>query len=168
MLYFTLKETGPTPGILKRALPRLNKAAWKAAGIFWHTEFRPLHFLRSATRRYGYLPRSGSRLPRGSKGFRRSYSGRKLRKYHHMKPLVFSGQSRDLTKIRNIKATSKGVRVSMNAPALNARPKDGRIRMHKELRKVIPAEREAIAEVLAKEFERQADRIRTTLVTEIR
>ena len=52
----------------------------------------------------------------------------------HNDPLVWSGRSRRLASIRKVRATSRGARVILNAPALN------RMKRQKELTRVIPRE----------------------------
>lgn len=107
------------PGVLKRELPRAQKAAFFHIGVLWHKLFRPKHFTQKGGREYGYAKRAGERFPRGSKQFRSSYTGQKLRRFGHTRPNEFTGVTRALSKIRNVKATSKGVKIRLRTPALN-------------------------------------------------
>jgi hypothetical protein len=76
-------------------------------GEYWHDQIRPKHFKMSAFGEYKYAKRT------------EKYEKRKRRKYHHNLPLVFTGKSRDLSRMKRIVATPRGVLVHMNIPALN-------------------------------------------------
>lgn len=144
MIKITIKEIQPTPRGMKRELGRCLKAMWADMGVMWHREFRPKHFTAAGAREYGYQPRSGERGSRGSKAFKSSYTGRKLRQKGHTLPLVWSGLSRTFTRMRDVRSTSKGARVVMNPPALNLRPKGGTIDMRDELTRISIRERHGL------------------------
>jgi hypothetical protein len=126
---------------MKREMNRILKECWSLIGQLWHREMRPKHFTHAGAREYGYTPRSGESARPCSKGFRRSYTGRKLRKFGHTLPLVYTGTSRGLTRTGNITATSKGVRIAMHAPALNLRPKGGTINLYDEMTRISQREK---------------------------
>lgn len=151
MILFKIKYQGAVPRLAQRELRRLLRDSFEDAGVFWHRMFRRKHFTKAGAREYGYTPRKGEQAGRGSKAFRRSHTGRKLRQFGHTLPLVFTGQSRQLTRIRDIRATSKGVRIVMRAPGLNRRPRGGRINLREEMTRVSIRERDA----LVKRFDRQ-------------
>jgi len=117
-----VRERGATPGILKRELNKLKKVAFAAAGIHWHQEIRPKHFTSAGAGEYGYAARKGERGNAGGYGFKRSYTGRKLTAYGHTDPLVLTGESQGRTKMRDVRPTSKKVRIVLHAPALNFHP----------------------------------------------
>jgi len=129
----TIRERGATPRGMGKIMREATKAGYEAAGIWWHNECRPKHFTREAYQLYQYTPRQGE-SGTGTKIFKKSYTGRKLKKFGHTNPLVYTGVSERLTRARDVRATSKGVRIVMSAPALNFRPKGGRINMVNELR----------------------------------
>ena len=133
-----IRERGPTPGLLKRAFNAMKQKCFLAAGIFWHKEFRVKHFTKSGATEYGYTPRKTS----GKYGFKSSYTGRKLREKGHTKPLVWSGESMALTRMRDVRATSKRGRVVIRAPRFNTQPKNSTIDMRYEMTRV--TEREAV------------------------
>jgi hypothetical protein len=173
-LTVTKTETGPTPKLLKRAWNDIHRDAAKFAGEYWHIHFRPLHFRNVATRRYGYQFRQGENL-RGAKGFRRSYTGQKLRKFGHTRPLVFSGDSERLTEIRDVRATATGgqfgsaqARVVMPANTLNFRRYPQSPDMRKELTTVIPEEINEISQATQIFLEQRYRLIALTEVTTFR
>lgn len=151
-------ETGP-PVLPKRELRRILKIAYARIGAKWHTEMRPLHFTNRATGRYGYDPRKGE--SGGGRQFKGSYTARKLKKFGHTKPLVWTGRSQLLTRIRDVRATSKGARVVMRAPALNFRSKGSTIDMREELTSVTTQEAGILGRKFAAVMERSIGKIRT-------
>lgn len=162
MIYFQVRTRGPVPGVMKRELNKIFKFAYLRCGLRWHRKFRPKHFTEAGAREYRYKPRKGEKLRRDSKRFRRSYTGRKLRKWGHTLPLVWSGTSRQRSRIPRIKATSKGVRVIINAPALNFRPKGGRIDMRSEMTHVSARERDELVRLFDKTVDQKLKQIRRT------
>jgi len=114
-----IKERGATPGILKRELNKLKKVAFESAGIHWHQEIRPKHFTSAGATEYSYAPRSGERGNVGRYGFARTYTGRKLKAYGHTQPLVLTGESQAMTRIRDVRAASTKVRIVVRARTLN-------------------------------------------------
>ena len=136
----TITETGATPRIMRRVLNNVIKAANATIGYHWHRYYRPKHFLPSGAMEYGYTPRKGQGLSASSKEFWKSYCGQKLRKMHHQKPLVWSGESESRTQQQDIRATSKGVRIVLHAPALNCQNPNSQVRMWEEMTTVSPAE----------------------------
>lgn len=147
------------PRDVRRAMPGLLRSAYVSALTLWHTEFRPIHFTKRAASRYRYTPRAGQRAPRGSKAYKRSYTARKQREKGHTLPLVYTGQSRTLSRLLDIRATSRRGRVVSHARGLNRRPRDRRgrlspIRMAKELTRLIPTEKRAMIEAFGKRVSR--------------
>ena len=162
MIQITVTEIGATPGILKKHFNALTKKCWEAMGNYWHAHLREKHFTHAGATEYGYDKRQGERGSPGDKGFRRSYTGRKLRRFGHTYPLVWSGASRTLTRIRNVKSTKDGCRVVMNVPTLNFRKgKLGRGKtMREEMTTVSQRERELLPGVWDREFQKGIDEVR--------
>jgi len=106
------------------------KEAFGDAATMWHREMRPKHFTHAGAREYNYARRS------------ERYTRRKLRTHGHTYPLVWTGATRNLTRICDVRTTSKGARVVMRAPKL-LRP--GGPNMAEELRTVSAAENRRIA-----------------------
>lgn len=116
----------------KRHVNEAIKEGNFAVAESWVTKRLPKHFTREAYDLYGYLPRMGEPGTPYTK-WKGTYTGRKLKEKGHTLPGVWSGESESRAKHPRIVATSKGVRVYINAPALNLRPKDGRIDLREEV-----------------------------------
>lgn len=127
-------------GIRKRQLQQAAKATLEQMGRRWHDLYLPEHFKESAYQRYRYYKRKGMGLDPGGRAFRLSYAGRKLRRQHHERPLVFSGEGQSLAlgPVR-IRATGKQARVLLPSK-FNLRNPKSRISMRDEITKIIPAE----------------------------
>jgi len=140
-----LKSTIDYKGrVTKRVFNGFLKAAYAFCGAMWHKEMLPKHFTQSGAREYGYLPRKGEPGNPHRKGFWASYTGRKLREKGHRRPLEWSGQSRRLTRIRDVRATSKGAKVMTHARGFNRRNPHSQINMHQELGRVSWADEKQI------------------------
>ena len=91
--------TGITAPKNKRAINAVIKQTNEDLLWQWHTKYLPKHFTRAAYREYGYMPRQGEPgYPfldsKGRKiGFKKSYTGRKLAKYGHTNPFVYTGRT---------------------------------------------------------------------------
>lgn len=113
-------------GGMGRAVAQLHreaaKGAYAAAGEDYHRELRPKRFTREHAAEAGYKPRAGEHLVWGSKEFWKSYTGRKLKKYGHTLPLVFSGRTRDRAKMATITSTSNRGQIKYAVNALNFIP----------------------------------------------
>jgi hypothetical protein len=149
MFIVGLSYEGAVPGsdaFSRRSWNVLLKAEWEEAAKYWGEEFRPKHFTPEGAAAYGYTKRKGENLAKGSKAYRRSYTGRKERQMGHTDPLVFTGESKRESSRYRIFATSKGARLSMPTRKLNYRHPKSQIRMADELRRVLPSEEQAIAQ----------------------
>ena len=58
----------------------------------------------------------------GTKAFWGSYTGRKLRKFGHALPLVFTGQTRDRARMATIQVTTNRGQIRYSVNALNFNP----------------------------------------------
>ena len=135
IICFDITYTGE---LNNREFNRAKRDAFYHIGVRWHRDMRPKHFTKEGAREYGYKPRKGER---GSgRGFKRSYTARKLKIHGHTLPLVFSGESRSLSAVRRIKATSNGVTIRMHAPSLNRKHAASEIVMREELTTISAAE----------------------------
>lgn len=165
---FKLHRTG-FPIADRAAWRQILKEAWEQAGIFWHKSFRELHFEEGATKRYGYAPRQGEGDRTYRKGFWRSYTGKKLKKYGHTKPLVLSGTSCGLTRLRSIQATANKVRVPLHAPALNFHRDPSPVEMWKDATTITTDEGTQIARFMDRYLDSRLRRYHASqTVTEIR
>ena len=161
MIRIRWKDDGPTPRGMKRELNAIKKIAFEQLGIWWHTTMRPKHFTHQGAKEYGYSPRKGERGSKGGGRFRSSYTGRKLRKFGHTLPLVYTGESRALTRIRNVRATSTGVRVIMRAPTLNRQNRNSQVNMREELTRVSIREHNELDRLMGRIMERRLQAVRT-------
>ena len=125
MLLLKIKETGVTPRRLRGVVRDRQVKMFGRLGEYWHRFFRPKHFTQAGATEYGYQRRSPK------------YERRKLRLYGHSHPLVATGESRELSRMKDVRATSKGVRIIMPAiRKLNFTPQGGTIKMAEEMRTI--------------------------------
>lgn len=126
--------------------------SWAVAGRFFHANLRDRRFTLEHAKKAGYAPRKGQQQGIGTKAFFRSYTGRKLKRFGHMRPLEWSGETRKAVRMANISSTSNGARVAYaGARAFNFRNpnSDPTMNLNLEFRKVLPEE----GILLAKEIE---------------
>jgi len=158
-----IRKQGATPGILAKQRNRIQKASFYKIGTHWHRQYLPEHFKNSAMSRYApvYKPRKGQKGNEEPQGFKRSYTGRKLKRFGHTLPLVFTGESRRLAKIRDVRATSRGNRVVIHARKFNFRHPKSRIKMYEEATAFAPVEVKDLREVFGKTFQAGINTIQT-------
>lgn len=143
MLNIDIKYTGHP--LTKSAFNEMKRETFREMGELWHREMRPKHFTHAGAREYGYAPRKGEAGNRHRKGFKRSYTGIKLRLVGHTRPLEFSGEGRRLSRIQDIRVTSKRVRVILPRK-FNFRNPHSRVNMREELTTISEREeRELVA-----------------------
>lgn len=152
-------EVGPTPGIWKREHNRLMRESFEQAGAFYHVQFMHKHFTRAGAKEYGYKPRAGEQAGIGSRRFFRSYSGRKLREKGHQRPLVWSGASETLARIRDVRANSRRGRIVQHARGLNRKNPNSEIDMAREVRTVSRSEALQTVERFGRHYREQAAKL---------
>lgn len=165
-------ERGATPGILKREFNRITKNAWDFSAKRHHTQHVPARFTPAHAVKARYHKRKGQGLPQGSRGFKRSYYGRKLRSKFgggvgRADPLVWTGKSKEAARFATVTSTRSGAKLRYRTPTFNRRHPKSRIRMSEEFRRVLDSERTKIAEWLDESIESQVDAITTTKTTRI-
>lgn len=167
MLFFlnvNVRYKGAHP-LTKRIWNSLIKETLRVAGEYWQRKFLPKHFTEAGAKEYRYALRSGQTQPRGSKGFKRSYFGRKLLSPTRgggpgqALPLVNSGVSQRLARVRDIRATSKRVRVILPG-GFNRRHPASRVDMRKEITRVSRREQKDLAGVADRDIQMRLDRVR--------
>jgi len=129
------------------------KASLAVAAKGWHQQYYEGHFTPAGGQRYGYFQRKGEGMPRGSKGFARSYHGRKLKMMGHERPLVFTGESYQRGKVAKIVASSKQAKVVLPS-TFNFRHPKSRINMRDEVTRVLPDEVQALRAIAEAEMAR--------------
>lgn len=164
-----IRKSGPTPGVMAKERRRIQKASFFKIGTHWHRLYMAEHFKNSAMTRYPgvYKPRKGERGNEHPKGFKYSYTGRKLRRFGHTLPLVFSGQSRRLAGIRDVRSTSNGGRVVIHARTFNRKNPDSKINMREEATVVNAAEEKDLTEQFDATFTKGIQTIRTRSETRV-
>jgi hypothetical protein len=139
-------------GILSKRLGKRTfnnqvlKPSYQDIGVRWHVDYRKKHFTHGATREYNYTPRKGE--AGSGRRFKGSYTAKKLAAKGHTKPLVYTGESERLTRLRDVRATFKGARVVLKANKLNFRAKNSRINMRREMTTISNAEAEHLTRYL--------------------
>jgi hypothetical protein len=135
MLRVQVKERGPVPRRLKAHYTQVSRESWRETGIAFHTTYRPRRFTTAHARAAGYAPRAGENLPYGSKAYWASYIGRKKRRFGHVRPLEWSGESRRAVQTANLVVTSNQVKVKYRgARVFNFRG------LNEEFTRLLPAE----------------------------
>ena len=126
MYSIRIEHHGPVPGSLnlrQREWNALVREAWRQVGVMWHREIMRKHFSRQAYAEYDYAPRQGESGRPDPRGFRRSYTGQKLKMMGHTNPMVYTGESQRRAQSARIHAVAtrnrSGVDVILNTPALN-------------------------------------------------
>lgn len=168
---FKIEYIGVVPELLldmrkaKWSWARIVKAAWFKAGCFWHSELREKHFTHAGAREYGYLPRAGE-TGNTRKKFWASYTGRKQRIMGHTLPLVWSGESMNLTKIRKIRTkaegflTYSGCEVILPSPGFNRRNPHSHINMREEVTAISQRDASTVVRGFEGEVNRRLNAIR--------
>ena len=162
-----MKLRGPAPGMAKREFNALAKESWGETGKFFHASYTHKRFTVDHARAAKYGKRKGEGLSRGSRAFRRSYYGKKLRSERgggvgQALPLVNTGETRRASRIPSIRATKSGLKIRYKVRKLNLRHPNSRIRMAKEFRTILPAERKAIVQRYDQELERRLNAVTAT------
>jgi hypothetical protein len=141
----------------KKVVNAALKEGFAKAGRYFHDNLRDKRFTEEHARKAGYAPRSGSKHAIGSKSFWLSYTGKKLKKKGHMRPLEFSGASRAAIKgYANISSTSKGGKVAYpGARAFNFKNPFSHptMNLNLEFRGILADEAELLADVVDSSFE---------------
>lgn len=141
-----IKDRGAVPRGMKKAFNAASKAAWRDTAEEFHRNYRDKRFTHDHAKEAGYAARKGELLPRDSRAFRNSYTGRKLQLHGHTRPLEFSGRTRKAVKFARISATSKaGKAAYAGASVFNFRPPKSRIRMSEEFRRITRREASELA-----------------------
>lgn len=151
----TIKIRDNTGLFTRKEQPMLRaalKEAWIDAARYFHDRMRDRRFSIEHAKAAGYAPRKGSDEPIGSKAFWRSYTGRKLKKYGHMRPLEFSGKTRAAMKSYvSLSSTSKGGKAAYpGARAFNYKNpnSDPSMNLNLEFRKILPGEADELAKII--------------------
>ncbi len=143
---------GHVSGGATRAINDCLKASYQHIAEYWHREFRPKHFTRGAFQRY----------PGVYKARTKKYRRHKLKTKGHSLPMVYSGETRTLSRIRNIKATATGVKIILRMPILNTSRKGGKVNMREEMTAVNARERATLIKLFVRQMALKINSIRAT------
>lgn len=150
----TIRDRGTTPRGMRKAFNAAARVAWLATAMLFHSDYRDRRFSEAHAKEAGYGARKGELIPRGTRAFTRSYTGRKLRLFGHTRPLEFSGKTRNQMRSANISSTSNMGRAAYpGASKFSFRHPKSKIRMQDEFRRILPQE----AEELGQYFDEQLD-----------
>ena len=167
-ILFNVRIGGVVPGatLTDDRLKNLLKEAWFDPGKDWQENLRPKHFTKEGGSEYGYAPRKGEELGQSSKAFWRSYTGRKLKKFGHTLPLVFSGDLRNRCRVARIENSPTGVKVVLTgANKANFHNPHSNVNMRAELTRISVPETRELASVLEESLIAKLDRFDVTVST---
>lgn len=145
-------------GLTGRQFQDAKRGVFAAMGREWHETYLRRHFQEDATARYGYTRRKGSGRSPGEKGFASTYAGRKLRRFGHARPLVFTGEGERLAQMLDLRVSSSQSRVVLPRKFNFKNPKS-RVDMRAELTRVLQPEADEISQVGATTLGREVDEI---------
>lgn len=159
-----IRQREPVGRGLRKRFNAASKAAWHATATHFHATMRDDRFTESHARAAGYTARKGQNAPPGSKAYRHSYYGIKLRSpkmgggVGRAAPLVKSGTTRKAVRTASITSTSKGGRATYRgARVFNFRHPRSRVRMNEEFRRLLQREAEELARVYDRELDAGLD-----------
>lgn len=163
MSRITIRERNPITAGLRRQFNAASKAAWQDTAEHFEDQMLAARFTPEHAREAGYSRRKGETLPVGSKGFRRSYYGRKYYAAdrgggaNRADPLVDTGESkRSILGGGRIETTKNGVTISYAAArGFNRRHEKSRIKMNEEFRTITRRE----VNQLASRYDASLDRL---------
>lgn len=125
-----------------------KKEAWYQNALYFHQHMRDDRFTEAHAKEAGYAARKGEQMAQGTKAFRASYTGRKLKRFGHTRPLEYSGESRRNVRMASISSTSKGGKASYRGAAkFNFRHPKSKIRMNEEFTRLTQTEAEILGYV---------------------
>ncbi len=147
LITIKVRERGNTPRNMRKAFNAASKLAWYDVAMRFHAEYRDARFTEEHAREAQYSHRKGELIPRGTKAFRQSYTGRKLRKFGHTRPLEFTGETRRRVRAASISSTSKGGKAAyVGASKFNFRHPKSKVRMAEEFRRITKREAKELGE----------------------
>jgi hypothetical protein len=149
-----LNMKGRGPRAVQGKVTKARKATWEYTGVYFHGKMRDNRFTEEHAREANYTKRRGENIARGTKEFKASYTGRKLRIHGHTRPLEFSGDTRRRVRAATVKAFALKCQVRyQGASKFNFRNPRSQINMGDEFRRILPRE----AKELGQEFNNRFD-----------
>jgi len=167
ILVSSIKFHGFVPGVNNSQVNIVIRETLGDLAAYWHEHMRAKHFTVAGAREYGYLPRRGERGNMPRIGFKRSYTGRKLKAMGHTRPLVYTGESEEMTRIRDIRVHGKTATVVLHAPKLNWRNRYSQIHMWEEMTTVSEPELQELSRLFGRVMEMRLRAIPNDLTRKI-
>jgi hypothetical protein len=184
ILRVEIRERGATPRGFKKAHKAASAVAWVHGGRMWHQTYRKERFTIAHARKAGYALRKGEQSGLSDTEFWNSYTGQKLKKFHHKNPLQWSGEVKDKTQYADYTATGTmyreatswtsidskggGCKVAYRgANKLNYRRWPTSPHMADEFRKLLPAEVTAVARVYDTTYDQLINQDQTVTVSKV-
>lgn len=164
MIKFTITYR---PQLSKRGLDRAMRKAYERVGQIWVDDMLPKHFTHKGAAEYNYAPRAGEQYAKGSKAYKRSYTGNKERRKGHTDPLVWSGKTRDQAKSAASRPSNTKVRIRLPVDHLFKNPKS-KTDPKSEIVRVSETERAKLTRIFDRELEREMNHERTVVRKRIR
>ncbi len=140
MIFFEINEIGPTPGVSKRNMNKILKGVWTVGVQWWHAKIRPKHFTQAGADEYRYRDPSIK------------YQLRKLRKFGHERPMVFTGRGEKMAATGRITANKNRGRVIMDAPVFNFKPLGYDKPLREQLLRISPDDLTVLTRIMKKKF----------------
>jgi hypothetical protein len=149
-----IRERGRAPRRLAKAYGQASKTSWRETGLHYHQTMRPKRFTVAHGKAAGYQPRKGDEFAWGTKQFWKSYVGRKVRKFKHRRPLVWSGETERRARAVNIVAQRNVAKMRYALNALNFHPW-----AQAEFRRILPAEAAELGRVYDANLDREIKKV---------
>lgn len=151
-----IRDRGPIGRGLKRAFGAASAESWFETAIYFHRELRHRRFTEEHQQRAGFAQRKGQGMAKGSKAYRRSYTGRKESMKGHTRALEFSGATRRAMAAASVRSTRRGGFASYpGGRTFSFRHPKSRIRMWDEFRRLLPEEVTELAEYYDAELDKR-------------
>lgn len=136
-----------------------SAATLRAIASEWHAKYLPQHFTKAGAAKYGYKKRKGEGMSANisssdisgsfssfEKKYKRTYAYKKQRMFGHSDPLVFSGEGKQLSRLRKIRGNSKQAKVVLPSKFNFKNPKS-QIKMRDELTAITSSEQDTLGEM---------------------
>lgn len=146
-LMYQIDESGLTPRLAQRAMNDINRTTAFDMATEWKVDMLPDRFTHRGAAELGFTPRNFF------------YERRKLKRWGHTYPNVWTGKSRERARLADVKATATKLqaraRVVIDAPTLNLNPRGSRINKREEIVRTSVREAKELEEAGTKSRTRQ-------------
>ena len=143
--FVSLTVIGP-PTVRKSDYNKMARETMRTLGNQWHKRFRAPHFTLGAYTRYGYLRRKPT------------YDRIKKKAVGHVKPLVLSGTSEALSRVKTVRATKNSSTVRMPIRQFNRVSRHSKIDKVKEFQTVAITEKRRLEKHSGVQIEQKLNR----------